>query len=175
MQISRPLFASLCATALLAACSHVPPVDGKRPYWLKSDAQANSPLESMLAYHAYAWSLSGSDWQRENVRLNTSTRSNDDSLCLRQAILAGVPAAPERSRASGLLEQCERELKRRDSRLLPLATLLRNEAAERSRSDERLRDSNRRAEELAQKLNELKSIEKNLLERSQPAPRAPKP
>jgi hypothetical protein len=43
--------------------------------------------------------------------------------------------------------------------------LLRAEMAERARGDERLREAQRRAEEQTQKLNELKAIERNLLER----------
>lgn len=161
------------ALALLGAACATPP-EGARPYWLKNNATV-SAVDSMIAYHAYAWTLSGSEWQRENARLGAAARQPDESLCLRQAILAGVPAAPERARAASQFEQCERELRKRESRLLGLASLLRAEQGERLRADERQRDANRRAEELAQKLNDLKAIEKTLLERNPTAPRKKTP
>lgn len=165
------------ASLSLAACGTLEG-GGSQPYWLKADApRFSSPLESMVAYHGYAWSLSGTEWAKENIRLRAAARDADETLCVRQSLLAAAPAAPahERAQAAGLFEQCERELKRRESRLTGLLALLRVEFAERSRSEERQRESVRRADELAEKLDELKAIEKTLLERNQPAAKPKRP
>lgn len=167
----------------LAACGSLEG-SGTQPYWLKAATPAAaprqfSPLESMIAYHGYAWSLSGAEWAKENARLRVAvaTRDAEETLCVRQALLAAAASAPahERAQASGLFEQCERELRRRDSQLSGLVALLRMEFAERARLEERQRDTARRADELAEKLDELRAIEKTLLERNQPArqPRRP--
>lgn len=167
----------ILASLSLAACGTLDG-DGAQPYWLKADApRFSSPFEAMIAYHAYAWSLSGADWAKENARLRAIARAADETLCVRQSLLAAAPVAPapERAQAAGLFEQCERELKRRESRLTGLVALLRAEFAERGRLEERQRESARRADELADKLNELRAIEKTLLERNQPATRPKRP
>lgn len=168
------LLCLLIAVVFLVACGAQPV---KRPDWVKSETQTSiSMFESMIAYHAFAAGLSTTDWVREMANLRTSPRTNDETLCVRQAMLAAAPGAPaaERAQAVGVYEQCERELRRRDSQLVGFVALLRAELAERIRYEERLREAQRRADERAQKLDELKEIERNLLERST-GPRPKKP
>lgn len=160
------LLCTLIAVVFLAACGTQ---SVKRPYWIKSESRiSSSTLESMIAYHAFAATLGMTDWVREMANLRTELGTNDETLCVRQAMLAAAPAAPaaERAQAIGAYEQCERELRRRNSQLVGLVEMLRAELAERIRYEERLREAQRRSDERAQKLDELKEIERNLLERS---------
>jgi len=173
----RLRFIALVASLSLAACGTLDE-GGAQPHRLKVDTpRVPALLESMIAYHGQAWGLNGAEWAKESARLRAAARGADETLCVRQSLLATAPAAPahERAQAAGLLEQCERELKRRESRLTALVTLLRAEFAERGRIEERQREATRRADELADKLNELREIEKTLLERSQPASRPKSP
>ena len=164
----------VAASLGLAACGTLAP---QRPYWIKSDSPAPaSSVDAMIAYHAFAAGLGAADWARESARLRTTAREADETQCVRQAMLAAAPAAPaaERAQAGAAYEQCERELRKRESSLVGLVVLLRVELAERIRSEERQREAQRRADEQTQKLDELKAIERNLLERST-APKPKKP
>lgn len=154
----------LIATALIGGCSSV---ENGRSALRRND----TPLDAVIAFHARAQTLKGADWAREYSRLAALT--GDESRCLRQAILAAAPAAPDYAHPAALFEQCERELRKRDSPLLGLATLLRSEYAERVRCEEKAREANRRADEATQKLNDLRAIERNLRERGQGTGRGP--
>lgn len=139
-------------------------------YWLAADARNASAVESLVAYQAYVWTLSADDLAKESARVrDAAARDPGDFQRLRSAIAAAAPAAPprERARAAQMLEQMEKES--RDAHQASLLAALRSELAERRRLEERWRDEARRADDLEKKLDALKSIEKSIIDRNQPA------
>lgn len=163
------------ASIWLAACGVL--TGPRDQYWLKDDSpRFPSAVDSLTAYHAYAWKLTAAEWLRESD-LVRETAARDPQLFqrVRQAILATSPAAPlpERMRAQQMLEQCERDAKN-DAALRSFIVLLREELAERRRLEERARDETRRADALDRKLGEIRAIELDLLDRAR-LPGARKP
>jgi hypothetical protein len=127
---------------------------------------------NLLAYHAHVRGLSAAEWAKENDQSRPG-KDDGDLPRLRQAVLLAAPSATPRdhARALQLFEQLERE-HRSDSQLQNLIGALRAELAERRRLEEKNRDEARRADDAEQKLDALKAIEKNLMEREQ-RPRRP--
>lgn len=178
----RPLalVLSLSLIALLSACSPLLPatVRGEDTPWLKADAPRPASLaDAGLSYYAHVRGLNVSEWARENEALReAAARTPSDFLRLRQALLLLAPSAPakEQARLGPLLDRLERDTQKSPS-LHALVQLLRSEFEERRRLEDKLREEGKKTEELEQKLEALKAIEKNLLDRRRPAPAVGKP
>lgn len=112
--------------------------------------------------------LTGSEWTRENENLKETLGKNAGEFDrLRQIMFLVAPASParERSRVVPLLMMLEKDAQKSGSALMPLIQLLRTEFDERRRLEDKLRDETRKSDDLEQKLEALKAIEKNLSER----------
>lgn len=158
--------------AFLAACSPVTLRGSGNQYWLKSSSTVIlTTTDSLIAYHAYVRSLSGAEWNRESEQVREAVQKDGSEFQrLRLSIVMAAPLTGprEHARAMQQLEQLERETQKQNSSLHGLITVLKAELAERRRLEDALRDESRRADDLEQKLDALKAIERNLLERSQP-------
>jgi len=169
------------ALGTLVACNTPgpAPLRSEETAWLKPEApRPTSLLEASLAYYAHARTLGPAEWTRENEALKEAVaRTPADFHRLRQALLLLSPAAPakETGRLAPLLERLEKDTQRSTSGLHPLVVLLRAEVEERRRLEEKLRDESKKNEELEQKLEALKAIEKNLIERRRLPPPVSKP
>ncbi|TWO79230.1 hypothetical protein [Denitratisoma oestradiolicum] len=173
--MSRPAHLALpLLAAFLAACSPVTLRGSGNQYWLKSSsAVILTTTDSLIAYHAYVRSLSGAEWNRESEQVREAVQKDGSEFQrLRLAMVMAVPLTGprEHARAMQQLEQLERETQKQNSSLHGLIAALKAELAERRRLEDALRDESRRADDLEQKLDALKAIERNLLERSQPPP-----
>lgn len=171
MQITMRKLSSILffCSGLLAGCAQFG-ASSSDAYWIKADAKksAMTPVESALAYYAYVHPLTGVEWVRENESLKEAVgKSAAEFDRLRQILLLIAPAAParERLRAPQLLAVLEKDAQKSGSAFLPLIQLLRTELDERRRLEDKLRDESRKSDDLEQKLEALKAIEKNLSER----------
>jgi hypothetical protein len=174
--MSRPPFLLLLLAALLPACTSVSWRGSGDQYWLKASSPAIvTATDSLLAYHAYVRGLSASEWSKEAEQAReAASRDGSEFQRLRQAIAAAAPAAGPREHVRALqqFEQLERDSQKRNSALGGLIAAFKAELAERRRLEEALRDESRRADGLEQKLDALKAIERNLLDRNHPVPAA---
>ncbi|WP_145840798.1 hypothetical protein [Denitratisoma sp. DHT3] len=165
-----PRLACLLLSLALSACSSVSLRGSGNQYWLKASAPAIvTAADSLFAYHAYVRGLSAAEWSKENEQVReTANRENSEFQRMRQAIAAAAPAAGAREHVRALqqFEQLERESAKQNSSLRGLIAALRSELAERRRLEDALREESRRAEDLEQKLDALKAIERNLQDRS---------
>jgi len=174
-------FILLFVVSLLAACAPSGPsaVRGEDTPWLKPGApRPASVVDAALAYHAHVRTLGPSDWNRENEALKDAfAKSPSDFQRLRQVLLLLAPNAPakEQGRLPALLDRLEKDTQKSTFGLHPLVVLLRSEFDERRRLEDKLREESKKNEELEQKLEALKNIEKNLLERRRVPPPVSKP
>ncbi len=159
----------------LSACGTL----GGRPadeYWLKGNvARDATATDSLLAYQAYVWTLPADELARESEKArDAASRDPGEFQRLRVALAAAAPAASakDHGRATQMLDQIDKDA--RGSRFAGLLAALRAELAERRRMEDKLRDESRRADDLDRKLGAVKSIEKSLIDRGQPAPVRPK-
>jgi hypothetical protein len=96
---------------------------------------------------------------------------------LRQLLLLLSPASPAREspRIEPLLERLERDAQKNVSPLLPLILLLRDEMRRHQEVEQRLEAQKAIEKDLLQKLEALKTIEKNMLDRQRPPQAVKKP
>lgn len=178
MSRSAYLVLPLLAT-FLAACSPVTLRGSGNQYWLKSSsAVILTTTDSLIAYHAYVRSLSSAEWNRESEQVREAVQKDGSEFQrLRLAIVMAVPITGprEHARAMQQLEQLERETqKQNNSSLYGLIVVLKAELAERRRLEDALREESRKLDDMGQKIDALKAIERNLLERNPPpTPTAP--
>lgn len=157
-----------CLAALLAGCGTLRlPAATADEYWLKADApRPASRVESLLAYADYARNLSAAEAAKEQERLRHAgaAPNRSDFVRLQHALLLAL-AAPVRdlARARALLDPLPK-----DADLRRLAAYLHAEIGEQLDADRRYRDEQRRAADLEQKLEALKSIEQRIIQRSAP-------
>jgi hypothetical protein len=98
-------------------------------------------------------------------------RSKTDYNRLLYAVLLLLPSAggPDDAKAGALLEPMLKD--RGSNGLRAFAAFLHFQIAENRKTEERMRDEQKRADALQEKLDALKEVEKNLLDREQPSPR----
>jgi len=174
-------FSPLLLSLFLLACANVAPSAGRgeEAYWLKgAAARFPSPLDSALAYYAYARALTPAEWTRESeVVKDALNRQPGDFNRLRQLLLLLAPAAPAREfpRVEPLLERLERDTQKSASPLLPLIQLLRDDLRRHQEMEQRLEAQKATEKDLQQKLEALKTIEKNMLDRQRPPHAVKKP
>lgn len=159
------LFLAGCGTFRL-------PTSAADEYWLKAgSSRSASRVESLLAYADYARGLSGAEAAKEHERLRQAFAAQDRSAFVRlqYALLLAVSQATGRdpTRARQLLEPLLKE-DGRDADLRRLAVYLHAALGEQLDADRRYREEQRRAGDLEQKLEALKSIEQRIIQRSVP-------
>ena len=116
---------------------------------------------SLLYYFDYARGLSAADRTKETERMRLlHVRNKSDFHALQYAMLLSVPGG-DVHRAQQLLEPLTREGGAQSRELRALALLLTIDLAERRR----LEDGVHKADDLEKKLEALKNIEKNLIQR----------
>lgn len=152
--------------------------EGREAGWLTpGQSFLVSEAESLLLYHEHLRKLSSADLNREHEGVKQAlagSGSNGNFSRVRLAMLLSLPGAGFRDdgRALGLLEPMLKE-SAASNEMRALAQLLYVLISERRRTEERLKDEQRKTEGLQQKLDALKSIEKSLLEREPGKPRNP--
>lgn len=173
-----PLVLALLA-ALLAACSPVTLRGSGNQYWLKSSSSVIlTTTDSLIAYHAYVRSLSSAEWNRESEQVREAVQKDGSEFQrLRLTIVMAAPITGPREhvRAMQQFEQLERETQKQNSSLHGLIVVLKAELAERRRLEDALREESRKVEDMEQKIDALKAIERNLLERNPPPTPTPPP
>lgn len=181
MSARRRITILLCGLLLLPLLSSCALLKAPRDtYWLDPQApRPGSDAISLLHYAAYTRNLAGKPLaeETERVRLAYAADKSDFRL-LQYTMVLSVPAATaaDRRRAQQLLDPLAQPGDGRDSELLALASLMRANLAEYRRLEDgshsqaqRAREEQRRAEDLENKLESLKDIEKSLLPRDKAA------
>lgn len=141
----RRAFAAACCL-LLSACA-LPPTHPA--------AGDEAPLRALLAYYAAA-PRPAAEVPRERAA------AGDPYLLMQQAIHLGQSRPPDLARASNLLESVMKSTHPHAANLAPLARLLHEQYGERLRLEQQLRDAQRRAEQLQEKIDALTAIERSL-------------
>lgn len=163
-----PLLAGLCAL-LFTACTTAPPKAAPKtmspePSFVQAGDSGNT-LEDLLAAHRVYLGLSRSDQSRRLDDLMTLPARPDRNL--RLAFLLGMMGGAEQLlRAQALSDEVLAANGEPAARLRPLALLwsrhcqaLLDAEARLQRQGQQLRDTQRRADGLAQQLDQLKAIE----------------
>jgi hypothetical protein len=169
----------MIALALLCAgCESVSPPRRDMP-WLTSAEAGLSDVDRLLEFHQRALALKGPDLAREYERTRRQFEKDASDLHRMQlALMLAIPGAAFRDDAAaiGLLQPIVRDRRQPDSGLRPLAQLLQSYVLELRRVEDtlqtqtsRLRDEQRRAEALQQKLEALLEMEMKMIEREQSA------
>jgi hypothetical protein len=154
------LAAILAGCAALAGCTWLPGLETKEPApWVQAGApQPASDAESLLIYFQHLRKLSGADLGRELETVRYAyARARSDFNRVRFAMLLSLPNAAfaDEGRALELLEPVA---KNPGGRLQGLAQLLSTNLQEQ-------RKLNASLQGLQQKLDALKSLERNMIER----------
>jgi hypothetical protein len=141
-------------------------------------AICDKDLDDELLSFAKRYSELSAEGQKKEFSLVTQSMSrnkNDLSARMKAAIIASLPTSRYRdnARAQVLLDDLLHD-KAMDFHIRSLATILRDFLVERQKSDENIikltqkaKDEQKRADELQQKLDEIRNIEKALIERNQ--------
>lgn len=164
---------AICCAVLLTACGTFPWPPGQAdPYWLKAGAERPaSRVESLLAYAEYVRGLVAAESAREHERLRQAFAAKDraDFVRLQYAMLLSVSAGPGRdlSRARQLLEPLLKE-DGHDAELRRFGAYLHAGIGDLLDAERHSRDEQRRAADLDQKLEALKSIEQRIIQRTAP-------
>ncbi|MGH8751335.1 MAG: hypothetical protein ACREUV_06490 [Burkholderiales bacterium] len=137
---------------------------------IKEVTRSTSEVEDYLAYYSYAANLSGEDLKKEYGALNqTYAKRKSDANRVRLALLLSLPGTGFRddARALGLLKEVKTS---ENSELKDFTSLLAAHIAEHRKQEEKIKTEQGRADEMEQKLEALKSIERSIIERQQTPP-----
>lgn len=170
------LYALLALAALLPACSTTPPPAPTAPEPVACVPEPQpaamdvtpSPVGILLAYHQNLRALSPAELAREMANLNSQDKT--PMLSMRKAmVLSTSRATNELSLAQIHLDTVLSATDDESEALKPLARLLGTQWAEQRRLSESLdrlntqaRDTQRKTEQLSEKLEALKAIERTL-------------
>ncbi|HEX5393326.1 MAG TPA: hypothetical protein VFW68_08595 [Rhodocyclaceae bacterium] len=127
---------------------------GEDRYWLRADRWRTSDVTALLYYFDYLRALSPADQMQEQERARrafSKDKSDFHRLQLSMALDAPAASLADHRQAASLLEPLARETKGHDRELHLLATLMLS--------------GNRRSDDLERKLEAVKEIERNLLQR----------
>jgi len=158
------MLAMLAGCAQLNASNNTP-----KDYWIKPGRPAPSGRAIALLYYAdYLRELSQADYVREVTRAQQLYASEKSDFRLLQYVLAvSIPGSDSR-RAQLALEPLVSDSKGHDPELYALASMINNDLAERHRLElgtRRAEAGAKRADDLEKKVEALKAIEKNLIQR----------
>jgi hypothetical protein len=169
--------ALLLCGLLFGGCSFM-----KSPYDTSARQSTGQPnnVDGYLAYFRYASSISGEELKKEYAVINQAyAKTKNDNSRLQLALLLSLPNTSFRddARALSLLKEYLTSKANESSQLKDFALLLFAHIAEHRRQEERLKSEQIRSEELGQQLQELeqklealKGIEKSIIERQQSQP-----
>lgn len=168
----------LALAVLCASCQTTTAPRGDAP-WPPSSAAGQSDVDRLLQFHQRALALRGAELAREYDRTRLEFEKDASDLNRMQlALMLSIPGAAFRDDAAavGLLQPILRDRSEPGSPLRPLASLLQSYVLELRRVDDalqgqagRLREEQRRAEALQQKLEALLEMEMKMIEREQSA------
>lgn len=176
----KQLASLLLAAALAGGCGSFPPLhngSAKAPA-IPGVTRPLSDVEALLQYYEVIRGLSGNELGRERERARqTYARNKTDYNRVQLALHAALPeaGADEQTTGLALIEPLLKESQGQNSGLRRFAILLNAMITENRRIADQLQNANqkakeeqRRGEDLQQKLDALKSIEKSLIQREQP-------
>lgn len=152
-------FVALTLLALLAACGNLPGnlhnLSSEDRYWLRPGVgRPASDAVSLLHYFDYLRSLSPAEQSQEQERVRKAyakDKSDFHRVQLALALEGPAASAADRRQAIQLLEPLAKETKGHDPELHLLAEMLWSQG--------------RRGDDLERKLDAMKDIERNLLQR----------
>lgn len=134
----------------------------------------------MLAYHQRIYAMTGEELNAEYAAISQGlAKQKSDTARLRLAMLLSVAGTSfhDGGRAKALAEEVAKSKNADSSALRSLASMIAANIAEQRRQDERsqklaqrVQEEEKRADALQQKLDGLKAIEKNLLNREPAKP-----
>ena len=167
------LLSTFVIVLFLTGCSQMRPQVVQAPvdYWMKpGQARASSKAVSLLYYADYLRNLNQADYaqETEHVRLLANTERSDFRQ-LQYALALSMPGNETR-KAQQIIDGLFKDNKSPDPELAALAQLLSADLAERRRlaADSRKAEVGaKRADDLEKKVEALKNIEKNLIQREQ--------
>lgn len=158
-------FLPLLAAALLAGCATAPeraPLPDEAPPSQRPLAE-DAPLRAALAFYlANARSPAALPRDRGAPR--------DPQALMQQAVQFGQARPADLQKAIGLLEALMKSGHPQAANLAPLARVLYDQYGERLRLEQQLRDAQRRADQLQDKIDALSAIERSLPARGNAAP-----
>ena len=173
MKTNRPLprrWPLLALTSLLTACAALPPEEEKAPITPPAaTVQVNeTAMLPLLGYYHLLQSMTPGELTRERQTL--SRLPSSPSVQVRQAMLFGMPrATTDLARALAILETVLRSRAPEAASLHPLAKLLATQYQERLRIEaqnerlgQQLKESQRKRDELQEKINALADIERSI-------------
>jgi uncharacterized protein (DUF3084 family) len=178
VKLGSRLFLLAAVLALTAGCA-VPPVgEGARPEpAIPGLTRPVSDVEALLDYYERLTKLQGQELAKEYERARqTYAKTRSDYNRLQLALHGALPGAgPEdQVQSLNLLEPLVKSNEPRSGDLRRLALLLHGLIQEHRRlaeglnaASQRVKEEQKRAEDLQQKLDAIKSIEKTLIEREQ--------
>ncbi|MGH8630072.1 MAG: hypothetical protein ACREU7_04800 [Burkholderiales bacterium] len=147
--------------------------------WLPTVDAGLRDVERLLEFHQRAVTLKGPELAREYDRARLAFEKDASELHrVRLALMLSIPGAAFRDDAAaiGLLQPILKDRREPESHLRPLAQLLQSYVLEMRRADDalqaqsaKLREEQRRAEALQQKLEALLEMEMKMIEREQSA------
>ncbi len=149
----------------LSACA----LFGSGEYWIKpGQVRPSGKAASLLYYADYVRRLAPAAYAQEVEQAQQLyAREKSDFRLVQYALALSAPGGDNR-RAQQLLEPFARESSGQDPELRSLANLLSHELAQRRRLEQEARRAEvgaKRADELEKKVEALKTIEKNLIQR----------
>ncbi len=178
MNVFNPprLFYLTAIMLALAGCAQLPQNSGKGDSHapVADTYLSRSDFRSILAFSQDFTKLPLEAQRKELTRLNQAAAYNAQSK-LMLAMAYGLPDSQLRDapKALALLDEAAAE-KRLDEESLMLAAIMRNYISEMSKSAQKARDEQKRADasqqkldELQKKLDDLKNIEKTMVDRDQ--------
>lgn len=128
-------------------------------------AQASSPTVALIYYFDYLRTLSPAELARESEHAHRRyVEEKSDFRLLQYVCTLAIPGG-DTNRALQLLEPMTREGTDHARELRSLAVLLHTELSERRRLENAVQNQARRAEELGSKLEALKNIEMQMMQR----------
>lgn len=148
---------------LLAACAQF---GARDDYWLPpTQSRPSGPAAALLLYADYLRNLPAPDYPQEldHVRL-LAAKDRSFYRQLQYALALSAPGGDART-AQQVIDGAAREHRNSDAELGALAGLLSAELAERRRLEARMEAGAKRADNLEKKVEAVKNIEKNMIQR----------
>jgi hypothetical protein len=144
--------------AILAGCTTLEEAETKEPAPAVQVRRPISDVESLLLYYRHLGKLEGDQLSREHeISRRAYEREHSDFNRVRLAMVLGLPNTPLSDDARAL-ELLEPVAKKEGAEFSALAVLLATQLRERQRLDVS-------AQDLQQKLDALKSLERSMMER----------